>query len=410
MSAFDAFMTGFLGRTTEKVAERKEKASTYFDQQMERARTVGVDALRQRREGLDQTITVARNLRDQANMPEEIVRGLANEGPQALLEAQNIWNEASGRGVQIDETFWENAYKFSTEMTASNDVSLEDFLRQVSGLYGSNLDAAAEEGGDPFGAFVASGLGLNAMSRARNDLESTEVAEGFSAADLLAMEGRPLTTRPLGDTGYSGADLGYVNESVRSASGSGALDGQEIINIMNGFNKRAEDIAEQLTTEYNRSAENPGQEAIRLEAQQKAALEYFNMFPEAEAMGIISQLPGISQYLPQDEAEAVDNPTEEAAEGDITTSTLPPADSSVNGVTIPGDPGPTIDQPITQAPPEGVAPNVIINGGEGPETVTFSRIDYQGNYVYIGENGDPFPISPDDYKEAIATGAATIPQ
>jgi len=406
MSAFEAFLTGFMGKTAEKIDERKDKASTYFDQQMERARTVGVDALRQRREATDQTISVARSLRDQANMPEEIIRGLANEGPQALLEAQKIYAEAASRGVPTDEAFWEQAYQFSTEITSSTDTTLEDFLRQTSGLYGSNLDATIEEGGDPFGAFVASGLGLNAMSRARSELESTEVAEGFSAADLLAMEGRPLTTRPLGDTGYSGPDLGYVAATV-GASAPDMPSSEDIFRVMSTFDDLVESERELLFDDAAQTNPSLTRESLTVQAEEAAAIQYYeNLGGGDNALAELAKYPRIFNALPESvrNPEATTESVDEALRPEIVETELPPVDTpppaDLPPVTIPDDPGPTAEQPTPLA---NLTELTNVNG----ERAYYQGIE-DGKYVFRFPGGNILRVTEQQYLDAIENEEITI--
>lgn len=399
MSGFEGFMTGFLNRTSEKIAERKDKASNYFDEQMERARTVGVDNLNQRREATNQTLAVARNLIDQAGMPEDIVRALANEGPEALNQAQQIYATAAQQGITVDASFWQNVYDFSTEMTASTNQSLEEFLGQVNGLYGTNLEATQQEGGDPFGAFIASGLGLNAMDRARSELDSTDISGGYSAGDLLAMDSRPPNTRPLGDTGYSGPDLSFLNSAAEDAQGVGAIfDPAEIARLTITFEEAAAKRQEELYQAYLQSggdAELRTQESFKEEAYGATAQDWlYNLGPQA-----IGELNGVSKWLP------TDGPSEE-----ITTTVLPPTSGD------PQEAGIGVDEPEVvhnseeetgeYQPPAGVAP--VVYDSETGEEMKFVRLDANGNYVFSTVNSqgevNTFVATPQQYQDNIASG------
>lgn len=319
MSAFESFLTGFLGRSADIIKERKDKGEDYFDSRLERARTIGLDNVRARREQQQGMLTLSRNLMNDAGMPEHVVRALANEGPEALQHAHEIYMQNVSNGQTVDENFWNQTYNFSQEVLQNSDMSLNDFLGQVVGLYPSNLQATTQEGGDPFGAFVASGLGLNAMDRARDKLMDWEVAEGFSAADILDTEQRPQNTRPLGDTGYAGPNYSFVADQLQEGPRPLSLTEQD--RIYNTFDR---DVEAKVAEFKRRAADGEFGEIspqdllspnfMRDEAEAEVAATLVRRYgPE-----IISQLPTIWSLLPmEDEAEE---------QGDeITVSPLPPS-------------------------------------------------------------------------------------
>jgi len=279
---------------------------------------------------------------------------------------------------------------------------LEDFLRQTSGLYGSNLDATIEEGGDPFGAFVASGLGLNAMSRARNELESTEVAEGFSAADLLAMEGRPLTTRPLGDTGYSGPDLGYVAETV-GASGPDMPSSEDIFRVMSTFDDLVESERELLFDDAAQTNPSLTRESLTTQAEEAAAIQYYeNLGGGDNALAELAKYPRIFNALP----DSIINP-EGAASEDVDAALKPEIETPEP---LPVEtPAPVVDTP---------APDVVIEEPTPLATLTEltnvngERAYYQGieegKYVFRFPGGNILRVTEQEYLDAIENEEITI--
>jgi hypothetical protein len=322
MSAFESFMTGFLGRSADIIGERKDKAEDYFDTRLERARTIGVDNIRARREQATGMLTLSRNLMQNANMPEHVVRALANEGPQALEQAHQIYMESMNNGVSVDEGFWDQTYNFSQEVLQDSNMSLTDFLDQVVGLYPSNLQATTREGGDPFGAFVASGLGLNAMDRARDRLGDYEVAEGFSAADILSLDGRPQNTRPLGDTGFAGPNYTFISDTWQENAPAGPLSEVQIKSFYDLFDSRVEEEATRLYQAFINSTDNTREstrgvtvETYKEEARRLVAAEMAERYPS----GVIAQLPVVASYLTFDDFTGQDDPDE------ITTTVLPPS-------------------------------------------------------------------------------------
>jgi hypothetical protein len=393
MSAFEGFLTGFLGRTADVIKERKDKAENYFDQSVERARTIGADNLRQRTDNYQAMLSVANNLVSQAGMPEDLVRMIANEGPQALQEAYETYNIAAEAGTQLDENFWRNAYDFSSEVTQGSNMTLEDFFRQVNGLYGSNLAATTQEGGDPFGAFIASGLGLNAMERAQERLGQYDMGGGFSAADLMAMDARPSTTRPLGETGFGGLDRAFISEQVRVAEE--ARRGQDPIFDEEGrlrmetrFDEAAEAEADRLFQEELTRISVAGQEAdpsltkegYLQQARENIALKWLNTLGE----DAFRELPFLFPYLPDFEEE-------EEGGGEITTTTLPPAsqldpDDPIADITIPE---PMVEQP--EAPT--VSEPVVFDGSETDLTLQDGTI---ARYIGTTPSGKLRYRLPDD--------------
>jgi len=344
MSAFESFMTGFLGRKADIISQRKDKAEDYFDTRLERARTIGTQNIQQRREQANGMLTLSRSLMEDANVPEHVVRVLANEGPQALEEAHRIHMENVSKGISTDADWWERTYNFSQEVIQDSNMSLSDFLHQVVGLYPSNLQATTREGGDPFGAFVASGLGLNAMDRARDRLGEWEVAEGFSAADILDLEGRPQNTRPMGDTGYAGPRYSFVSDTWAENAPLNPLTESEWARYISEWDKRREREAEILYSRVLNDRETRGEslEGLRVEdfmeeASFKVAEDMAKLFPFES----ISQIPEIMRYLQQQETDenvydfTGDDPDE------ITTTVLPPStEEGVNSrpsVVQPGD-------------------------------------------------------------------------
>jgi hypothetical protein len=303
MSNFEAFATGFLGETAKNINVRKDRADDYFDKQMERARTTGANALAKRRENLRSLTGVANTLTVQGNMPDDVLRAVVNEGPETLASATKIYETAVANGTTLDEDFWRGVVDVSTEIKTS-DESLGDFLGRTVGLFGGNLEASKTDGGggDPFSAFVASGLGYNAMDKARGKLDSEEIAGGYSAGDLIAMESRPDFTNPLGDLGVT----------INGAEAVTKLDAQVADPLttkqIGEINKEFKDEVATRISDYKLAPENkidgPLDPEIEAQITAAVALEYQELYG-AEVVGQVST---IAPYLPQEEAPAEEGP------------------------------------------------------------------------------------------------------
>lgn len=301
MSNFEAFATGFLGETAKNINVRKDRADDYFDKQMERARTTGADALAKRRENLRSLTGVANTLTVQGNMPDDVLRAVVNEGPETLASATKIYETAVANGTTLDEEFWRGVVDVSTEIKTS-DESLGDFLGRTVGLFGGNLEASKTDGGggDPFSAFVASGLGYNAMDKARGKLDNEEIAGGYSAGDLLAMESRPDFTNPLGDLGVTINGAEAVKKLDAQTADPLSID--EKTKVSDKFEKSLEARIAKYKRDNKIDVElTPEQEA---EVTAQVAVEFQDLY----GTDVVTQISTIAPYLPQEETPAEEGP------------------------------------------------------------------------------------------------------
>jgi len=300
MSGFEAFATGFFDTMAEGVTKRKDAANDYFAKQIERAGTTGVKALQARRDTLRQITSVANNLKVQADMPEDVLRALVNDGPETLNQAYQIYADSVSNGVKVDEDFWRNIYKFSGDVKPDGEP-LSAFLEKAVGLYPSNLQSTKAEGGDPFSAFVASAFGYNAMERANERLSEMEVADGYSAADLNAMSETGFN-RPLGDVGVT-VDLEEIAmreaaaraEAKAAASTNKPLSPSTVQSYIKLFDDSVQKQKEAIMRE-GRDFTPEDMEAARL----NAAAELSATFGTDQ----LQQIPGIAAYLPTGESGA----------------------------------------------------------------------------------------------------------
>jgi hypothetical protein len=415
MSNFEAFATGFLGETAKNINVRKDRADDYFDKQMERARTTGADALAKRRENLRSLTTVANTLTVQGKMPDDVLRAVVNEGPETLANAQKLYEEAVGAGTTLDESFWRDVVDVSTEIKTS-DESLGDFLGRTVGLFGGNLEATKTDGGggDPFSAFVASGLGYNAMDKARGKLDNEEIAGGYSAGDLIAMESRPDFTNPLGDLGVT----------INGAEAVTKLDAQVTDPLttkqIGEINKEFKDEVATRISDYKLAPENkidgPLDPEIEAQITAAVALEYQELYG-AEVVGQVST---IAPYLPQEEAPAEEGPaTTDTAEyvpgknysfgeggqtisGDFLymENGLPVfkwSDGTVSPADVDGEEAPVAEEPLPEEDPQAAAiaaatepggnvADFVIRDGVIPQTLKLGGVQYW--FKAIQEDGD----------------------
>jgi hypothetical protein len=300
MSGFEAFATGFFDTLGEGVTKRKDAANDYFAKQMERASTTGVKALQARRDTLRQITSVANNLKVQADMPEDVLRALVNDGPETLNQAYQIYADSVADGVKVDENFWRDTLKFSADVKPDGEP-LSVFLEKVVGLYPSNLRSTKAEGGDPFSAFVASAFGYNATERANERLSETEVAEGYSAADLNALSETGFN-RPLGDVGVT-VDLEEIamrEASARAEAKAAASTNKPLSpSTVQSYIKLFDDSVQKQKEAVMREGRDFTPEDLEA-AKLNAAAELSATFGTDQ----LQQIPGIAAYLPAGESGA----------------------------------------------------------------------------------------------------------
>lgn len=315
--SFAAFATGFLNTSSALMDRRTQRADNYFEQQMERAQRHGMNNLAQRRQRRDQISGLAENLRSNAQMPEEIVRALINEGPEALSNAMRIYEQSASSGVNLSEEFWNQAYPTAAQMAIDTDQPLSEFLDQVSGLYPQNLEATQETGGDPFSAFMSSALGMNAMDRARQRLRDTQIGMGYSADDLLSMEARPQHERV-----YQGPSVGPNLQNIAAAraavSGREPLTASQRADVSRRFREEVAGEVESIRGSSIWRNREDLSDAERSEIEEQARAQVAVNIAEDFAFNptILRAIPAVWNALPDEVKEAMEGATsEEGSEG-----------------------------------------------------------------------------------------------
>jgi hypothetical protein len=357
-------------------------------------------------------------------MPEDVLKVVINEGPETLASVQSIYDTAVSNGVTLDENFWRETVQASSEIKAS-DESLGDFLGRTVGLFGGNLEASKTdgEGGDPISAFVASGLGYNAMDKARSKLDQEEIAGGFTAGDLLAMESRPDFDSPMGDLGVTINGAKAVS-TLDDMTGGKQLTIDQKTSVNKAFTDRATEITTRLESKEGRLATE--EEAAA--AKQQAAAELVELY----GVDVITQVPTVSTYLPQEaEGEAVpqnytagisytfrdgtkgtfirndprgpvflnEEGKEEIIEDEGAVPDEPEAVQEPPGQEEPDPVAASIESAVT---PEGNPEDFAINGDQIPQTLKlggkqywFQSIEDKGGKsfaIFVDEDGNEQPV------------------
>lgn len=354
MSGFEAFATAFMQDTAANINRRKDKADDYFDKQLERASTVGAEAVRARKAKLESFKGLAHDLQTNADMPEDVLRAIANDGPAALEQAYKLYEVASEKGVPLGESFWRDTYKFAKD-TKPSGQPLDEFLGEVIGLMPDNIEAAKQEGGSPFDAFVASGMGYNAMERAQKKLASTDIGGGITASQALAMENMPESTRPLGG-GRASPNLPAFYDSVKEAETTTPLSATEIKTYTEMYDTEVERLARE------EAAANGGDlDAARETVKEQAAANILRAAGSDEAQ-LLERAPAFIPY-----ADLANEPGDE----EVPTDYVPPA---------------TFNDPVTG------------------EKLTFSRQEGVASF-YKREDGSEVKMKTSDVRDNVAEQA-----
>lgn len=306
MSNFEDFLTGFMTQTTATRERKKEKAENFFERQMEKAMAISAGPLKERRQRLSEMNRMSTELMTQANMPEEIVRAIASDGPEALEKAYEIYDATAKSGAEVDEFFWRETYKLTEDFKPS-DEPLDKFFGRVLGLYPDNVKAEVERGTkDPLNAFTAALFGDNAMDRAMRELQTTEVSDGFTAAELLSMENEPA---------YGGGAATVDREAYYDTIREKDEDKEISDSAFRSFKTRFETIYQRKLEEaaagdFAKFKDPAVQEEARRAAAQEIATEvtnpdlYIERWPEFGewlSPGVTEEAPSTGELTPQGE-------------------------------------------------------------------------------------------------------------
>lgn len=181
--AISGFLTGFFDRTADISKGNRERADEYYAKQLERAQTVGLTKLQERKDRVKAATGLAQSLTTQAQIPPHIINRVAEGGLDQLTQLQEIWNDAASKGIKTDKAFWEGVYGAADAQSGDGGNFNENFSR----IAGMNMPPPPEKGDSKMSWHDAL-YGTGDMDRAWSRLDNTEVADGMSAGDLLRAE------------------------------------------------------------------------------------------------------------------------------------------------------------------------------------------------------------------------------
>jgi len=260
----EGFATGFFNKLSEGIDKRNEDARTYFNQQVETARTLGIENRRRAGAAIDESVNVAKRLQAMG-VPKDIIMAQANMDPAGLgdfySQVEKLRLEAN---VPIDEEFFRSVYKLSGTFKAPN----EDFNTFFAKIYGPIVSAAKEDPEgfkqDPEGSIWNKAFGVGAMDRARDRLSTTEVVPGMTAEQAIAQGDTPRPNK-VGGESFVTVDP----EALKKAAGS-----SESINpqTMDVIDKKFIEIAGEVETQLTSSTDENGNPRFDLNDDSSQAL------------------------------------------------------------------------------------------------------------------------------------------
>jgi hypothetical protein len=209
------FLTGFMDTTARNIGERKDEARDYFNKRMQLAFDNAAIYKTKGREKMTAGIATAKQLKAMG-VPDTVIMAVANQNPDDLGGLAETIQKMQLEGVDTSsEDFWNELVPLSQEFS-TNGESVEGLLRRIHQPLTNNIKSDPEGfRADPKGGIWATMMGYNAMERANQRLQDTEIVDGMSAADLLAYDGAP-NTGVLGDTPV-GINSYAVGSNIRDA-------------------------------------------------------------------------------------------------------------------------------------------------------------------------------------------------
>jgi len=365
MSGLDSFLTGFFGQVKATQDKNIERADNYFDEQMKRAQTVGLEKISERKARVSEANAVAARLIRQGNVPPDVVKEVARGGLEQLTQLEKIWADAASSGVVVDETYWRDVYGIAKNEAGQNGGDINAAIEEAVGLTKpQKMEAPKEKKKRSFGDVFF----LNdSMENAQDRLETTMLEDGLSAADVLRMETDPTPTSTVGPNWSVTADR---EQEVRSRQKKD-MTPAEVKSMNSDYDTKVDEYVKQGKLFHSFSKDDPDYDTkmgdIRREAERRAYNDMVTNYGEE----LVYSHPrfgnmevGAEQIIPLSGEDVVE---EEA----------PTTEAPVS---------PTVDE-STRTPVTEVPDNVLpaINGPDG--VYRFSHIDKSGKYTYKGPDG-----------------------
>lgn len=381
-AALDSFLTGFFGQVKTIQDKNKERADTYFDEQLKRAQTIGLEKISQRKAKVSEANAVANRLMRQGGVPADVVKEVARGGLDKLTELEQVWADAAASGVTVDETYWREVYGVAKTQAERNGTDINGAISEAVGLTKPQKETTtdAPKKKRSFGDYV---FLSDSMERAQSRLEDTMLEEGLSAADVLRMENEPTPSASVGPNWTVTAD----REREAKSRQREALSTSEVKSMNDDYEKRVEEYKLSIMNDEKFSVANPDFNERKAAAEQKA---------QSMALEELGQIYGPDRVRAHPRFGGMTVETEEPT---ITEEVVPGPEAAQvadDAMKVVGD-----ERSPRSERPENIVPTVKNKG----TTYKFSHITKEGKYVYKDDAGVSRYVDP---KYAIKAGTAPV--
>ena len=188
----NGFWGGFLTTTNKNINDRFDRAEEYYNSQLELAYTKGIQNQAELENRTKSTLASAKQLQAMG-MPVDLVKSIASGNPDDIPTIAEQLASLQTKGYKTDDAFF-RAWVQSSKDFSDNNEDLGSFFKRIYKPLSRNIEADPEGmKRDPVGGFWSTIMGFNAMDNARRKLDTTEIMDGYSASDLLAMDANKVT-------------------------------------------------------------------------------------------------------------------------------------------------------------------------------------------------------------------------
>jgi hypothetical protein len=246
------FITGFAGSAAQDIKKKKDEADTFFQDQMQLARTRGLKNRDLTKQVVDGHVMTAKQL-EAMGVPKDLVMSIAKQNPDDMSAIMTTIQGLQKDGVTPDEAFYRDLIKTSGDFKAPD----EDYSTFINNLYSplrANVKADKEAfNDDKRGGLWATMMGTNAMDMASGRLEDTIIMDGMSAADLNRYSDTPTPNTQGAPT--VNMDFGLIGNAEREAadrlSGGNPLKIPDVKNLNEAFEASLNEASLAIQKEWN---------------------------------------------------------------------------------------------------------------------------------------------------------------
>jgi hypothetical protein len=271
---------------------------------------------------------------------------IANQNPDDLPDFLTMINQLQADGVRTDPDFFRSIAKAGGDFKAP-DEDLGSFFKRIFEPVRNNAKVDPEGfNRDSHGSIWATLMGDNAMDRAHDRLDTTDVYDGYTAGDLIRGQYNTDTSKPYGDSTVT-FDYGKLGDAKYDAAQARRGEKDLTVYDANALVKIFTDTTATKWDEMKAAAVDAGGKESDIsedDAKRAAAAEIYQDYPMFADK--ISQIGTISKWYSPSEGEG--SPTE-------------PSGAPTGLLTFGGTPG-TSDAPTAPVAPPTVSVDAPVPG------------------------------------------------